>query len=126
MSNAVASHKVRSPLSLANATRLVQVAESLGVFVLLVIVVTTASIVAPGFFTYTNLTNTLIAASITAVTGLGMTFAIAMGVFVVEWWFVRVLESFWVTPRLSVRGPPLAILGAVLTGSAIGLLNGVL
>ena len=78
MSNAVASHNVRSPLGLANATRLVQVAESLGVFVLLVIVIITASIVAPGFFTYTNLTNTLIAASITAVTGLGMTFAIAM------------------------------------------------
>jgi ribose/xylose/arabinose/galactoside ABC-type transport system permease subunit len=126
MSNAAASHKVRSPLSLANATRLVQVAESLGVFVLLVIVVTTASIVAPGFFTYTNLTNTLIAASITAVTGLGMTFAIAMGGFDLSVGSVQVLTAIVVASLLSIVGPPLAILGAVLTGLAIGLLNGVL
>ena len=126
MSNAVASHKVRSPLSLANATRLVQVAESLGVFVLLVIVVTTASIVAPGFFTYNNLTNTLITASITAVTGLGMTFAIAMGGFDLSVGSVQVLTAIVVASLLSVVGPALAILGAVLTGLAIGLLNGVL
>jgi ribose/xylose/arabinose/galactoside ABC-type transport system permease subunit len=126
MSNAAASHKVRSPLSLANATRLVQVAESLGVFVLLVIVVTTASIVAPGFFTYTNLTNTLIAASITAVTGLGMTFAIAMGGFDLSVGSVQVLTAIVVASLLSIVGPPLAILGAVLTGLAIGILNGVL
>jgi ribose/xylose/arabinose/galactoside ABC-type transport system permease subunit len=126
MSNGVASHNIRSPLGLANATRLVQVAESLGVFVLLVIVVTTASIVAPGFFTYTNLTNTLIAASITAVTGLGMTFAIAMGGFDLSVGSVQVLTAIVVASLLSVLGPPLAILGAVLTGLAIGLLNGVL
>lgn len=126
MSNGVASHNVRSPLGLAHATRLVQVAESLGVFVLLAIVVTTASIVAPGFFTYTNLTNTLIAASITAVTGLGMTFAIAMGGFDLSVGSVQVLTAIVVASLLSVVGPPLAILGAVLTGLAIGLLNGVL
>jgi ribose/xylose/arabinose/galactoside ABC-type transport system permease subunit len=126
MSNAVASHNVRSSLSLANATRLVQVAESLGVFVLLVIVVTTASILAPGFFTYTNLTNTLIAASITAVTGLGMTFAIAMGGFDLSVGSVQVLTAIVVASLISIVDPPLAILGAVLTGLAIGLLNGVL
>src|SRR5215469_3107045 len=126
MSNGVASHNIRSPLGLAHATRLVQVAESLGVFVLLAIVVTTASIVAPGFFTYTNLTNTLIAASITAVTGLGMTFAIAMGGFDLSVGSVQVLTAIVVASLLSVVGPPLAILGAVLTGLAIGLLNGVL
>jgi len=92
----------------------------------LVIVVTTASIVAPGFFTYTNLTNTLIAASITAVTGLGMTFAIAMGGFDLSVGSVQVLTAIVVASLLSVVGPPLAILGAVLTGLAIGLWNGVL
>jgi ribose/xylose/arabinose/galactoside ABC-type transport system permease subunit len=126
MSNAVASLKDRSPLSLANATRFVQVAESLGVFVLLVIVVTSASIVAPGFFTYTNLTNTLIAASITAVTGLGMTFAIAMGGFDLSVGSVQVLTAIVVASLISIVDPPLAILGAVLTGFALGLLNGVL
>ena len=126
MSDALASPNVRSVLSLANATRLVQVAESLGVFVLLVIVVTTASILAPGFFTYTNLTNTLIAASITAVTGLGMTFAIAMGGFDLSVGSVQVLTAIVVASLISLVDPPLAILGAVLTGLAIGLLNGVL
>jgi ribose/xylose/arabinose/galactoside ABC-type transport system permease subunit len=92
----------------------------------LVIVVTTASIVAPGFFTYTNLTNTLIAASITAVTGLGMTFAIAMGGFDLSVGSVQVLTAIVVASLLSIVGPPLGILGAVLTGLAIGLLNGVL
>jgi ribose/xylose/arabinose/galactoside ABC-type transport system permease subunit len=92
----------------------------------LVIVVTTASIVAPGFFTYNNLTNTLIAASITAVTGLGMTFAIAMGGFDLSVGSVQVLTAIVVASLLSVVGPALAILGAVLTGLAIGLLNGVL
>ena len=126
MSNAAASQSLRSVFSLSNATRFVQVAESLGVFVLLVIVVTSASIIAPGFFTYTNLTNTLIAASITAVTGLGMTFAIALGGFDLSVGSVQVLTAIVVASLISVVGPPLAILGALLTGLAIGLLNGVL
>jgi ribose transport system permease protein len=39
---------------------------------------------------------------------------------------VQVLTAIVVASLLSVVGPPLAILGAVLTGLAIGLLNGVL
>ena len=81
MSNSAESLNLRSIFSVSNATRLIQVAESLGVFALLMITVIGASIISPGFFTYTNLTNTLITASITAVTGLGMTFVIAMGGF---------------------------------------------
>ncbi|MBV8485904.1 MAG: ABC transporter permease [Verrucomicrobia bacterium] len=126
MSNAVASRNLRSVFSLSNASRFIQVAESLGVFVLLVIVVTSASIIAPGFFTYTNLTNTLIAASITAVTGLGMTFVIAMGGFDLSVGSVQVLTAIVVASLISVVDLPLAILGALLTGLAIGLLNGVL
>ena len=126
MSNAVASQNLRSVFSLSNASRFIQVAESLGVFVLLVIVVTSASIIAPGFFTYTNLTNTLIAASITAVTGLGMTFVIAMGGFDLSVGSVQVLTAIVVASLISVVDLPLAILGALLTGLAIGLLNGVL
>jgi ribose transport system permease protein len=126
MSNAAVSENLRSVFRLSNATRFIQVAESLGVFVLLVIVVTSASIVAPGFFTYTNLTNTLIAASITAVTGLGMTFAIAMGGFDLSVGSIQVLTAIVVASLISVVDPPLAIVGALLTGLAIGLLNGVL
>jgi ribose/xylose/arabinose/galactoside ABC-type transport system permease subunit len=116
----------RTIFSLSNATRLVQVVESLGVFVLLLAVVIGASIIAPGFFTYTNLTNTLITASITAVTGLGMTFAIAMGGFDLSVGSVQVLTAIVGAGLLSLVDPPLAILGALLTGLILGLLNGAL
>jgi ribose/xylose/arabinose/galactoside ABC-type transport system permease subunit len=88
---------IRTAFNLSNVTRFLQVAESLGVFAMLLIVVIGTSIIAPGFFTYTNVTNTLIAASITAVTGLGMTFAIAMGGFDLSVGSVQVLA---VPPRL--------------------------
>ena len=126
MSNFRRLPSVRTIFELSHATRLVQVAGSLGVFVLLVIVVVGASILAPGFFTYTNLTNTLITASITAVTGLGMTFAIAMGGFDLSVGSIQVLTAIVAAGLLSIVDPALAILGALLTGLAIGLLNGIL
>jgi ribose/xylose/arabinose/galactoside ABC-type transport system permease subunit len=126
MGNPPEGPNVTPAFSLSNATRIIQVAESLGVFVLLVMVVIGASIIAPGFFTYTNVTNTLITASITAVTGLGMTFAIAMGGFDLSVGSVQVLTAIVAAGLLSVIDPPLAILGALLAGLALGLLNGVL
>jgi ribose/xylose/arabinose/galactoside ABC-type transport system permease subunit len=116
----------RNFFNVSNATRFIQVAESLGVFALLMIVVIGASIVAPGFFTYTNLTNTLISASITAVTGLGMTFAIAMGGFDLSVGSVQVLTAIVAADLLSVVDPVLAIVGALLAGLTLGLLNGIL
>jgi ribose/xylose/arabinose/galactoside ABC-type transport system permease subunit len=110
----------------ANATRVIQVVESLGVFALLLMVVIGASIAAPGFLTYTNVINTLIAASITAVTGLGMTFAIAMGGFDLSVGSVQVLTGIVVASLLAIVDPPLAILAALLAGLAVGLVNGVL
>ena len=89
-------------------------------------VVIGASIAAPGFLTYTNITNTLIAASITAVTGLGMTFAIAMGGFDLSVGSVQVLTGILVAGLLAMIDPPLALLAALLTGLALGLVNGVL
>jgi len=126
MSNAPGLLNFRAIFRVSHATRIIQFAESLGVFVLLVIVVAGASILAPGFFTYTNLTNTLITASITTVTGLGMTFAIAMGGFDLSVGSVQVLSAIVAAGLLSMVEPPLAILGALLTGLALGLLNGIL
>ncbi len=126
MSNSSDALGLRTIFSVANATRFIQVAESLGVLALLGIVIVGASIMAPGFFTYTNLTNTLITASITAVTGFGMTFAIAMGGFDLSVGSVQVLTAIVAAGLLSVVDPPLAILGALLAGLAVGLLNGVL
>jgi ribose/xylose/arabinose/galactoside ABC-type transport system permease subunit len=110
----------------ANATRVIQLVESLGVFALWMMVVIGASIAAPGFLTYTNIINTLIAASITAVTGLGMTFAIAMGGFDLSVGSVQVLTGIVVANLLAIVDPPLAILAALLAGLAVGLVNGVL
>src|SRR3984893_10126219 len=126
MSNPPKLLNFRAIFSVANATRFIQVAESLGVFALLMIVVIAASIIAPGFFTYTNLTNPLIAASLTAVTGLGMTFAIAMGGFDLSVGSLQVLTAIVVASLLSVVNPALAIVGALLTDLALGLLNGTL
>ena len=86
--------------------------ESLGVFALLMMVVIGASIAESGFLTYTNITNTLIAASITAVTGLGMTFAIAMGGFDLSVGSVQVLTGIVVAGAPAIIDPPLALLAA--------------
>jgi len=104
----------------------IQVFESLGVLVLLVALVVVASIIAPGFSTYTNIANTIIMASITAATGLGMTFAIAVGGFDLSVGSVQALTAIVVASLLAVTSVPLAILGALLTGLLVGLLNGVI
>lgn len=104
----------------------IQVFESLGVLVLLVALVVVASIIAPGFSTYTNIANTVIMASITAATGLGMTFAIAVGGFDLSVGSVQALTAIVVASLLAVTSVPLAILGALLTGLLVGLLNGVI
>src|SRR5438445_11005518 len=121
MSNPPELLNFRTIFSVANATRFIQVAESLGVFALLLIVVIAASIIAPGFFTYTNLTNTLITASITAVTGLGMSFAIAMGGFVLSVGSVYVLNEIVVVSLLTLIDPSMSCLGALLIVLLLGL-----
>ena len=111
---------------LQGVAHFIQVFDSLGVFALLVVLVVVASIIAPGFFTYTNVTNTIIMASITAATGLGMTFAIALGGFDLSVGSVQGLTAIVAASLLAVAGVPLAILGALLTGLLMGLFNGVI
>ena len=100
--------------------------ESLGVLVLLVALVCAASIIAPGFSTYTNITNTIIMASITAAAGLGMTFAIAVGGFDLSVGSVQALTAIVAASLLAVASVPIAIIAALLTGLVLGLLNGVI
>ena len=100
--------------------------ESLGVLVLLVALVCAASIIAPGFSTYTNITNTIIMASITAAAGLGMTFAIAVGGFDLSVGSVQALTAIVAASLLGVASVPIAIIAALLTGLVLGLLNGVI
>jgi len=113
-------------LQIEALARFIQVFESLGVSVLLVALVCVASIIAPGFSTYTNIANTVIMASITAATGLGMTFAIAVGGFDLSVGSVQALTAIVAASLLGITGVPLAIVGALLTGLLLGLLNGLI
>lgn len=100
--------------------------ESLGVLILLVALVCAASIIAPGFSTYTNITNTVIMASITAAAGLGMTFAIVVGGFDLSVGSVQALTAIVAASLLSVASVPIAIIAALSMGLVLGLLNGVI
>ncbi len=111
-----------SPLSV----RFFQVFESLGVLTLLIVVIVVASVIANGFFTYTNITNTIIIASIAAVTGFGMTFAIAMGGFDLSVGSVQAFTAIAAAGLMQVTSMPVAILGALLVGACVGLINGLL
>jgi ribose/xylose/arabinose/galactoside ABC-type transport system permease subunit len=115
-----------SVLKLEALTHFFQLFESLGVLVLLVVLIAVASIIAPGFSTYTNIANTIITASITAATGLGMTFAIAIGGFDLSVGSVQALTAIVAASLLAVANAPVAILGALITGLLLGLLNGII
>jgi ribose transport system permease protein len=110
--------------SLSFVVRFFQVFESLGVLAMLLIVFTVTSIIAPGFFTTTNLTNLVITASIMAVTGFGMTLAIAMGGFDLSVGSVQALTAIVAAMLLPLVSIPGAIVGALLTGLVIGTING--
>jgi ribose/xylose/arabinose/galactoside ABC-type transport system permease subunit len=104
--------------------RFFQLFESLGVLALLLIVILVASAIAPNFFTVTNLTNLVITASIMAVTGFGMTFAIAMRGFDLSVGSVQAMTAIIAATLVPIIGIPLAILGALLAGLLIGITNG--
>jgi ribose/xylose/arabinose/galactoside ABC-type transport system permease subunit len=108
------------------AIRFFQVFESLGVLLMLAIVLVVASLLAPGFFTLTNLTNLVITASITAVAGMGMTFAIAMGAFDLSVGSTQALTAIIAATLLGKTNLPVAILGALLGGAILGLINGLI
>jgi len=103
-----------------------QLFESAGILVLLAVVVLVASVITTGFFTYANLTNIAINAAIVAVTGLGMTFAIAAGGMDLSVGSLQALTAIVASALLHVTGIPVALLGALLVGGACGLLNGLL
>ncbi|MGC8878098.1 MAG: ABC transporter permease [Anaerolineae bacterium] len=106
--------------------RFFQIFESLGVLMMLGLVILVASVIAPGFFTATNLTNLVITASITAVTGFGMTIAIAMGGFDLSVGSVQALTAIIAAFLLPLAGIPGAIIGTLVAGLMVGIINGML
>ena len=106
--------------------RFVQIFESMGVLLMLVIVVVAASILAPVFFTYTNLTNLVITASIIAVAGMGMTLAIAMRGLDLSIGSIQALTACVAASLLGSTTIPLTIVGTLLVGLVLGMINGLI
>jgi ribose/xylose/arabinose/galactoside ABC-type transport system permease subunit len=112
----------RPPLFL----RFLQFFESLGVLLMLAIVLVIMAFVAPSFFVPTNLTNLVITASIVAVVGFGMTIAIAMRGLDLSVGSVQAFTACIAASLLTATNIPIAVIGTLLVGMLIGVLNGLL
>lgn len=106
--------------------RFVQLFESLGVLLMIVVVVALVSAVTPNFLKPGNLSSLLITAAILAVPALGMTLAIAMGSLDLSIGSLQALTACAVAGLLTVVGIPLSIGLTLLLGALVGLANGLL
>lgn len=106
--------------------RSLQIFESLGVVALLLIVLVVMSISNPVYVNYNNLNNIIITASIIAVTGLGMTLAIAMGDLDLSVGSNQALSACIAADLLTKTSLPLTIAGTLGLGLGIGLINGII
>jgi ribose/xylose/arabinose/galactoside ABC-type transport system permease subunit len=106
--------------------RFFQFFESLGVLLMLAIVLIIMAFIAPSFFVPTNLTNLVITASIIAVTGFGMTIAIAMRGLDLSVGSVQAFTACIAASLLNVTNIPLAIIGTLSVGMLLGIFNGLL
>ena len=124
--SAVAATRPLGNRRAASMVRFLDLFESLGVLGMLLLVVAVVATVEPSFLTLGNLTNVAISASIVAVAGFGMTFAIAMGGFDLSVGSVQALTACVVADLLAEFSIPISIAGALLVGVLVGAINGVL
>ena len=124
--SAVAATRPLGNRRAASMVRFLDLFESLGVLAMLLLVVAVVATVEPSFLTLSNLTNVAISASIVAVAGFGMTFAIAMGGFDLSVGSVQALTACVVADLLAESNIPVSIAGALLVGALVGVINGVL
>jgi ribose transport system permease protein len=108
------------------ALRFVQLFESLGVVLMIVIVVALVSTVTPNFLKEGNVRSLLITAAILAVPSLGMTVAIAMGSLDLSIGSIQALTACTVAMALGWVGIPLSIGLTLLLGALVGLVNGLI
>jgi ribose/xylose/arabinose/galactoside ABC-type transport system permease subunit len=106
--------------------RFFQLFEQLGVLLMLLIVLLIMAFVAPRFFVRTNLVNLVITSSIIAVTGFGMTLALAMRGLDLSVGSLQAFTACIAASLLGVTNIPLTVIGTLLTGMLLGILNGVL
>lgn len=106
---------------------LLSAADGLGVAGALIVLVVLFAVVAPNFATPDNLLDVARQISVTAVLGAGLTFVIiTAGIDLSVGSAVGVTAFVGVALALNGFSAPCAILGAVLTGVAIGAVNGLL
>ena len=106
--------------------RFFQLFEQLGVLLMLAIVLLIMAFIAPRFFVLTNLRNLLITSSIIAVTGFGMTLAIAMRGLDLSVGSTQAFTACIAASLLGVTNIPLTIIGTLLAGMLVGIVNGVI
>jgi len=111
---------------LASVLRFFQVFESVGVLAMLLIVVVAMSIINPVYLNLNNVINIVITASIISVVGMGMTMAVAMGGLDLSVGSIQALTACVAASLLDLTNIPLTIIGTLLLGMLIGMLNGVI
>ncbi|MCC6616120.1 MAG: ABC transporter permease [Anaerolineae bacterium] len=109
---------------LASVLRFFQVFESVGVLAMLLIVVVAMSIINPVYLNLNNVVNIVITASIISVVGMGMTMAVAMGGLDLSVGSIQALTACVAASLLDTTNIPLTIVGTLLLGMLIGMLNG--
>ncbi len=96
------------------------------IFVLLVFVFAFFAISAPALCTTESIRNILVNASLTAISGCGMTFAITLGGFDLSVGSIMALSTCIIAKTIPMVGIPAAILFAFLVASLIGVINGLI
>ena len=122
MENVNSPAKVQTPFLL----RFLQFFENMGVMLILAIVLLVILIIAPRFYVLTNINNLLITSSILAVTGFGMTLAIARKGMDLSVGSIQAFTACVAASLLGVTNIPMTILGTLVVGLIIGMLNGLL
>jgi ribose/xylose/arabinose/galactoside ABC-type transport system permease subunit len=99
--------------------------RSYSIGVVAVVVAMVLTLITPNFLTTANLLNVLTNACVVAIVGLGMTLAIAGGMFDLSVGSTAAFASC-ITLSLVAAGQPvwLSVVAGLLTGAAVGLVNG--
>ena len=84
------------------------------------------SLLTPSFLMAGNLMNVLTNAAVIAIVGLGMTLAIASGNFDLSVGATAAFSACIAFTLVPVVGVPVAIIGGLITGAIIGLINGLI
>lgn len=96
------------------------------IFVLFAVVFAFFAMLAPALCTPDSIRNVLVSASLTAISGCGMTFAITLGGFDLSVGSIMALSTCVIAKMIPVAGIPMAILLSFAVGIMVGIINGLI